>query len=291
MPGNGSKWLLVKEGNRERYVLNPKYKQKTRRRGKGRNYRKKRYRKNNNFLSKMFDKKINTVYEQVAQRIAQTEIAKNTVNLCKRDNVYGAYTYSTNTFTRQAVNYDGLIAEVGLVPKANAIEDLDLMQERTQNMIKVTGFSIDLNVSLPENQSISVIVNSTLNWSLVSVYDDWIENPLPPTVKQVIKWKRFGYSALLDNEEQLELNTRKIRTVMKGSVTLRSDDRFPRGTTRSRYIKLKKPLNVEYEADDITQDDPIKYRFYLCVRSNIPTADDTGIFPHVVAMTKMYYHQ
>lgn len=258
-----------------------------------RKYKKKRNRKGNKRLPKLLDKKINTALEVRMQQIAEKEVAQNRVHLCLRENPQGTYVPATNTFTvRDEINFSGEITEIGLVPKA-PLEDISLQSKRTTNLIKITGFSIDLNVGMNENASQPKIRNSTLSYALVKVYDDWSEDPGAITVDEGLKWKTFGFSSLLDSNDITEISTRKISNIIKGSCNLRAHDAYPINKSVSKYVKLKNPITMEYQNEDDVSGitDPLKYRFYWVVRSNIPDANDKEIFPTLVSSIKMYYYQ
>ena len=212
---------------------------------------------------------------------------------------HGTYTPATNAFSDYAVvDFDGSVTELGPIPFVDATDaDQTIQGTRTTNIIKVTGFGLDLKVAVEENNQQPLIQDSILVYRLLGVYDDW-NNPVAegdPTINELIKWYRFGYSPLLDYSPIPSQDRRKIKTFMKGKVFLKGNDAFPRDQSVSRYVKLENPLTVQYNNTTGDENVPHRWRFYLAVRSNIPVATGDvakeNIKPRLASAAKVYYWQ
>lgn len=242
--------------------------------------------------SKLLDTKINTAFEVRALAIAKAEAAKTRVRCIYRDFMQGNYNPATNAFSDHVViNFTGQREELGPIPRISEADNISIQGTRTADAIKVTGFGVDIKVSLEENQSLPLIQESIFVWRLVGVYDDWVSAPAVPSVDELLKWYQFGYSPMLDVSPDPVHNTRKVKTFMKGKVFLRGHDAAPRDRTVSRYLKLKNPLLLEYNPDAADPDVPLKWRFYFVCRSNIPDAHDDNIAPRICSAIKLYYFQ
>lgn len=284
---NGSKWYkkgnywYTKRGNREirgRRVKSSNRRNKTRSMSK----------------AKLLDKKINTIFEARAQEIAKKEISKNQVHCCFRTFDHGTYVEATNAFTNlDQIGFNGSIHQVGQIPKDSSGIDLNLFTHRFGNTVKLDGISLTIRAMVKESQQLPVIEDSVLSYAIVACYDNWAGGVAlnSPTIPECLPFRAFGYTSILDlNPDPID-NTRKIRTFIKGKVTLRATDLTPKVKYAREYYKFKNPLTLSWDPDEVDSDIPLRYRFYLILRSNIPQLDATDIKPYVATCCKFYFHQ
>lgn len=243
------------------------------------------------YARRLKDKKINTVVEVRMKEIAAKEAAKNVVKLIVRDYQFGAYAEATNKFTPGLINHTGARHECSRILKATTLVDLNSNGYRLGNQCKILGFKLKLRASLEENNSLAYLEHSVLSWRLIRIMADWDQGAAAPDVQECMPWFPFGYDSKIDTDIKPEQLDRKIRVLMKGSISFRSTETRASVTTKSYFKKLSRPLIINYNSDDLDgQSAPIDYKFYLVCRSNVPdlTADN-AMFPGVVACLKTYY--
>lgn len=268
--------------------------------------------------------KIDTALEKRMQEIAEAEIRKNLIRLCFRLYCFGTYTNATGVFDAGTnINFTGKTVNIGRIikcqveqkavvaaaandPLTTNVDETNVMTgdpilavskdmhgRRLGDSVMLTGIAITIKARMPENASQPAIEESRLMYNLVSVYDDWETVGLAsdPTIPQLLRIYPFGYSPLLDKVEDVQHTRRKLRFLEKGTHVFRAHDAKPYDATISIYHEFKNPVLYEFHPEDQNGTRPLKLKYFLTLRSNIPDANDKNIFPNVHVCTKMYYNQ
>lgn len=242
------------------------------------------------FTRKELTGRIDTAIERRMQRIAEQEARKAVVTLCLREFPQGDYDEETNAFSNhEVVAFSGSITEIGIVLKANALADIDMNGWRTSNIINVTGVSLNMRAYVKESYDQPARRDSILNYGIYAVYDDFtaVTNAIIPN--DLIPYKRFCYSSILDRSPNPVDNRRKVVNLINGKLLLKATDAFP--VTDSVNVYKKCNFRHQFLPLEANEDDPMTWKFFLALRSNIPDLSPYDIWPRVVTGTKFFYNQ
>lgn len=150
-----------------------------------------------------------------------------------------------------------------------------------------------------------------LKWALVQVSDETaklMQGQVPEkeyTAENFIPIRPFGYSAALDHTEKDKTQFLKKKTIMKGECTLTLRPDTNKEKTIKQYIKLKRPIKLEYEPADQRGDQSLAKRYFFAVRTNVPIKNETvpegnedyndvdysPFAPKIMACIKTFYHE
>lgn len=183
----------------------------------------------------------------------------------------------------------------------------EIANVRMTDTVKVTGFTLGLRTKWPElptsimngqvpaNLSGDVVDDATLRYAIVGLYSPDAATPLTdengnldvvapvPDAKELMLWRSFGFSALLDKDEieasQLDSKCRK-RVIMEGSMyDLFSKDRMSIKKF-TKYVRLKKPISLSFHPADQTGGYSKNWQFFLVLRSSVPSYKVGQIYPY-----------
>lgn len=123
-----------------------------------------------------------------------------------------------------------------------------------------------------------------------------------PTPADLLTYRSWGYSPLLDFVEGNVEKYVKRRTFVKGELKCNLSTHRNKDMTTERYVKLKSPLTVKYDPNDQNGTRTGAWRFFLVLRSNVPHTSGTfpagaqpydysAYAPRVSAFTKMHYFE
>lgn len=247
---------------------------------------------------KFLDKKINSAIEIKMKEIAESVLDANKQMGCHRLFPWGDYNAATGLYSQlEAISYNGDIREIGAIPKGGFdgtdFSDYDSKRERTSNVGVITGFNVSIHALVPESTTIPSRQESILRWSIVKVYNDYLDavQPNDPEPDEALTMYRFGYSRILDTvPSPQEDSIQRITTLASGQIILKNSDIFPVDRNINEFIKLKKPLKIEFQKTALTHTRPVKWKLFMAVRSNIPQTDITNIKPQIAVCTKTYFY-
>lgn len=185
---------------------------------------------------------------------------------------------------------------------------------RAGSQVKVTGFSVEIKAQIPrtaddisasaEKFSIKAVLGSTeIRWAIVQWRSECDNNQTVPTfipaVDTVLRWNTFGYSAGLDPLEERTHHDTKVRVLLRGKMFLKPNGNAKGFASQKRYIRLKKPVLMNYNLLDQSGQSPTNHKLYFVARSNIPfvagggstLGDYEAATPFVLACVKMFYYE
>lgn len=123
-----------------------------------------------------------------------------------------------------------------------------------------------------------------LRYGLYQVFDDQAGLPeiqqLEPSVQQLIPIHSWGYSSSLDVREKDFTLLVKKRTLYKGQVTLNLRQDLNKEKTIKVYVKLKKPLKLQWDPVDQNGVQAVSSRLFFAMRSNIPQLAGLQLIDH-----------
>lgn len=290
---------------------------------------------------KLSDKRINTLFEKRAQEIAKQEIKKNEIRLILRRFWLFGGTYSTDTnlhiggakvswtglclpvskIAKTDVEFVSVVAMVD-VPESKVQEnvhpgdysdalaavgsgfggtDADLMGHRSSNIIRVSGFSVDIRAFIDrlQEEDQPYLDVAVVKYRLVSIYGrHHSEGQAPdadwrPDIKKVFPWRSWGYSSKIDHVEA-ELTATcgyKYKVLARGSFKMKPSVNRSSQTNHKRYFSLTKKskngLVITY--DDADQSGAYANKqLFLLLRSQVPEAY-VNECPEVQIVTKTFY--
>lgn len=287
---------------------------------KGKGYRKRKVLtlSNRQASTKAYDSRI----EKVMARVARQEDKKNQIRLQYRQYLFGPYNMATNVFTGSTpVHYTGVIQALARIQKldnSTAVAQVPIAQPfqtpatfvnpganviapvtprdgfRIGELIRVHGISFNMRVwakyLYPPIAPGPTYESCMVYWKIVAcVYEGSEFANSAPTPEEMLSIPRFGYSAQLDSEADLQSSMMRKKTLMQGKVRMslsetRADVKFV-----NRYLDLSaKPLKIEYLLADQIGCEVLKWKPFLVIRSDIP--DALPIYqPGVQCCVKLHY--
>lgn len=127
-----------------------------------------------------------------------------------------------------------------------------------------------------------------------------------PDIRSVVKWNPFGYSSKLDNleagvQQGLPYATRNLAMLMNSEKTTKLIEKevtvkvplgpvnVPEYRQYRIYKEFKDPIEIQYSPLSQDGDDVLNHQLFWAIRSDLPTAIKTQIYPNVQVCTKIYY--
>lgn len=286
-----------------------------------RKYRKGK-KKYNVSINKLKSKKIDSLIERRMRQIAKKEAEKVRVRLLHRT-FMGDVDEDEHDFSNgKAISYDGTAYCISQIPKQDIKVGVpettaDIVQTafneanvqgifggvqaatdkmphgyRQEDRVLVTSMSLQIRARIPESStSTTKLKNCTIYYAFVRYRGDLTIAPsYTPGNNQLLPWPRpFGYDKRVDPEilrADKELN---LKILKHGKITLNQNDSRPDVKERRMHFKYKKPQELLYEEDDFNGDNPINDKYFLVVRSDVPSHQDY-VKPEVWTCVKFNYY-
>ena len=213
------------------------------------------------------------------------------VRKCFRTAPIGAYNFVTNAFTTGGnIDYDGGILDVGRIVQVTGANSTLL--NRIGNAVQVMGCQLDVRCFVRENANQPDRQESVLDIGLYMVQDDFVNTNVTPSVQDLLKWKPFGYSSILDTAPDPVNTERKVRQLLRHKFIMKAHDAAPLDSTKHLYYKFKRPIKYDFLATQPNGTATTKYKFFVAWRSNIPPATEADtIQPEATVICKLFFQE
>lgn len=268
--------------------------------------------------TKAYDSRI----EKVIARVANQEIQKDKAKLIYRQFLFGPFDPLTNIWASSTrIDFAGIVApmaqiqkldqatQVKVAPAANPYQTPSTWVDpgtnligpmvamdgfRRANWIHIHGISFEVRASVRALSAVAspLYDSCTLYYRILAVQfedsDDAAEAPTPfecgPMVPQ------FGKSVKLDLTQYEQTKDVKRKVLMSGKLTLRTSTLNSDVKFHKRYVSLKRSLKIEYDSLDQNGQRIMRWKPFLCLRSDIPAGVGYQDYqPYVNVVTKLHY--
>lgn len=277
-----------------------------------------RYRpKRSSHFSKLLDSKINTASEVASKRIALQEIAKQHPRRVFRQYLFGTYAIDTCIFgVGTPIQCEGKITAIAQVQKSDSPSSVKILPAvnpfqapspwvdpginvvgalfndgyRTGDSILVSAISLGIRYTIQDQGADNILSNATIYWGIYSCnYDGMAVTASAPSPDELLKIPMWGYTPALDINQAKAGEGIKKRTLASGKIICRTS-LLNRTRERKYFIKLDKPVKVQYDTLDQNGQNVLRNKCFLVIRTSTP--DHIAYIenaPIINAYTKVHY--
>lgn len=266
----------------------------------------------------------------IAKKVAQQLDEKNRITLVKRNYLWADYEAESNRFgAGEYATWVGRVVELSNIRTYDSdfkttvvqIDDPDTQMDesapageisgvgfptvgvqgrRFGQQVKIVGGDMHMRALFPEAELSGdnlcpkvKLIFGIYAWSSPNM-DLSSQQIFPkPDAKALCRLPTFGYTKVLDRDENALRLNQKVRKLCEGTMIVQLDILQRREKRKFISFKLPEPLLLDYSALDQTGQACKTWKIFACVRSDTPVStasiDYTEYQPIVGAVTRLFY--